>query len=168
MRDHEKEWLTAAKGGDAVAQFNLGVLLKNRVDDNGHAIESGKVAIMRAEAVRWLLSAAEQDLPRAQLQLAEAYAADGKAPENYAKAAGWFLVAMTRLSGVHRQRARTGFELVRSRLTPAQITKATHFARIWKPKTVHGAGPGSEPRKPPESFPSLPVTAVTKENPGPR
>ncbi|MGH7099512.1 MAG: hypothetical protein ACREE4_17875 [Stellaceae bacterium] len=168
MRDHEKELLTAAEGGNAVAQFNLGVLLENRADDNGHAIEAGKVAIMRAEAARWLLSAAEQDLPRAQLQLAEAYAAGGEAPENYAKAAGWFLVAMTRLGGVHQQRARTGFELVRSRLTPAQITKATHFARIWKPKTVHGAGPGSEPRKPSESFPSLSATAAAEENPVPR
>jgi TPR repeat protein len=139
MRDHKKELLSAAEGGNADAQFNLGMLLENRADDNGYAIEGGKAAIMHAEAVRWLLSAAEQDLPRAQLQLAEAYAA-GEAPEDYLKAAGWFLVAMTRLSGVHRHRARTGYELVCSRLTPAQITKGTQFARIWKPKTVQETG----------------------------
>jgi TPR repeat protein len=114
--------------------------LANGVDDNGHAIEGSRAEIMRAEALKWLLSAAEQDLPRAQLQLAEAYAAGGETPEDYVKACGWFLVVMTRLSGVHRHRARSGYELVCSRLTSAQITKATHFAQIWKRKTVHGTG----------------------------
>jgi TPR repeat protein len=130
MQDIKKELLAAAEQGDAQAQFNLGVMLENGVDDNGHAIEGSKAEAARAEAVKWLLSAAEQDLPRAQLQLAEAYAAGGEAPEDYVKAGGWFLVAMTRLSGVHRHRARSGYELVCSRLTPAEITETTHFAQV--------------------------------------
>jgi TPR repeat protein len=104
MQDLEKELLAAAEGGDAEAQCNLGVMLENGIDDNGCAIEGSKAEAMRAEAVKWLLSAAEQDLPRAQLQLL--------------RAGGWFLVAMTKLSGVHRHRARSGYELVCSRLTP--------------------------------------------------
>jgi TPR repeat protein len=134
MLDLKKELLAAAEQGDADAQFNLGVMLENGVDDNGHAIEGGKAEAMRAEAAKWLLSAAEQGLPRAQLQLAEAYARGGEAPEDYVKACGWFLVAMTRLSGVHRHRARSGYELVCSRLTPAEIAKTTHFAQVWKLK----------------------------------
>jgi TPR repeat protein len=138
MLDLEKKLLAAAEQGDADAQFNLGVMLENGVDDNGHAIEGSKAVARRAEAVKWLLSAAEQGLPRAQLQLAEAYAGGGEAPDDYVRACGWFLVAMTRLSGVHRHRARSGYQLVCSRLTPTQITKATHFAQIRKRKTVHG------------------------------
>jgi TPR repeat protein len=140
MRDLEKELLAAAEGGDAEAQCNLGVMLENGIDDNGYAIEGSKAEAMRAEAVKWLLSAAEQDLPRAQLELAEAFAAGGEAPEDYVRAGGWFLVAMTRLSGVHRHRARSGYELVCLRLTPPQIAKATHFAQMWTLKRMAGTG----------------------------
>jgi uncharacterized protein len=134
MQDIKKELLAAAEQGDAEAQFNLGVMLENGVDDNGYAIEGRKADAMRAEAIKWLLSAAEQGLPRAQLQLAEAYAGGGEAPEDYVKACGWFLVAMTRLSGVHRHRARSGYKLVCSRLTPAEIARVKHFAQVWKLK----------------------------------
>jgi TPR repeat protein len=140
MQDLKKELLAAAEEGNAEAQFNLGVMLENGVDDNGHAIQGSKAEAARAEALKWLLSAAEQGLPRAQLQLAEAYAAGGEAPQDYAKAGGWFLVAMTRLSGVHRHRAQSGYERMRSRLTPAQITKAMRFARVWKLKRMAGTG----------------------------
>ena len=137
-RDLKRELVSAAEGGNADAQLNLGVMWKNPVDDNGYAIEASKAEVMRAEAVKWLLSAAEQDLPRAQLELAEAYAGGGEAPEDYVNACGWFLVAIAKLSGVHRHRARSGYALVRSRLTPAQIAKAAHFAKIWQPKQSTG------------------------------
>jgi TPR repeat protein len=140
MQDLKKELLAAAERGDAEAQYNLGVMLENGIDDNGYAIEGGAAEAMRTEAVKWLLSAAEQDLPRAQLQLAEAYAAGGDAPEDYVRAGGWFLVAMTRLSGVHRHRARSGYDLVCSRLTPSQIAEATHFAQVWTPKRMAETG----------------------------
>ena len=134
MRDLKRELVIAAEGGNADAQLNLRVMLKNRVDDNGYAIEASKAEVMRSEAVKWLLSAAEQDLPRAQLELAEAYAGGNELPEDYVKACGWFLVATAKLSGVHRQRARSGYSLVCSRLTPAQIAEAVHFTKIWQPK----------------------------------
>ena len=143
MQHLEKELLAAAERGDAEAQYNLGVMLENGVDDNGYAIEGGKAEAMRAEAVKWLLSAAEQDLPRAQLQLAEAYEAGGEPAENLVRAGGWFLVAMTRLSGAHRHRARTGYERVCSRLTPAEIATTKHFAQVWKLKRD---GSGFDPR----------------------
>src|SRR6516164_5512720 len=67
--------LIAAKSGDAAAQFNLGVLYDSRLDDNGYAIEGN-----RAEAMKWLLAAAEQGLPRAQSKLAEMYASGRATP----------------------------------------------------------------------------------------
>jgi TPR repeat protein len=59
----------AAESGDAAAQFNRGVLFDSREDDNGYAIEGN-----RTQAIKWLLAAAEQGLPRAQSRLAELYA----------------------------------------------------------------------------------------------
>ena len=47
----------AAESGEAPAQFNLGVLYDSRLDDNGYAIEGD-----RAEAIKWMLAAAEQAL----------------------------------------------------------------------------------------------------------
>ena len=44
-----KRLQVAAEKGDASAQFNLGVLYDNRLDDNGHPIGSN-----RAQALKWL------------------------------------------------------------------------------------------------------------------
>jgi TPR repeat protein len=64
----EKHLLQAAERGDAEAQFNLGVMDENGVANSRYAIEG-----TRSEAVRWLLAAAEQGLPRAHVKLAEIY-----------------------------------------------------------------------------------------------
>jgi len=61
-----KHLILAAESGDAAAQFNLGVLCDSRLDDNGYTIEGN-----RAEAMKWLLAAAEQGLARAQSKLRE-------------------------------------------------------------------------------------------------
>ncbi len=103
MQDLKKELLAAAEGGSADAQLNLGVMLKNRVDDNGYAIEGNK-----PQAVRWLLAAAEQGLSRAQVKLAEVYADAPDISGSHATACGWFLVAATtiwRLPGLIDLRA---------------------------------------------------------------
>ena len=65
----KKHLLQAAERGDAEAQFNLGIIYENGLDDSRYAAEGN-----RPEAVRWLLAAAEQGLPRAQIKLAEIYA----------------------------------------------------------------------------------------------
>src|SRR6267142_6743786 len=62
----KKHLLEAAERGDAEAQFNLGVIYENGLNDSRYAAEGN-----RPEAVRWLLAAAEQGLPRAQIKLAE-------------------------------------------------------------------------------------------------
>ena len=62
----EKHLLEAAKRGNAEAQLNLGIIYANGLTDSGYVVEGN-----RPEAVRWLLAAAEQGLPRAQIKLAE-------------------------------------------------------------------------------------------------
>jgi TPR repeat protein len=129
-----KQLLLAAAGGDAAAQFNLAVLYDSRLDDNGYAIEGN-----RAEAMKWLLAAAEQGLPRAQSKLAEMYADGEDVPEDYINACAWFLLGTTSLRGIHRHRAQSGYERISSHLTPAQLARARHFAGNWKPKNQNKA-----------------------------
>ena len=125
----EKRLLQAAEGGDARAQCNLGIIYDNGLDDNGHHVDGG-----RPQAVRWLLAAAEQGLPRAQVKLAEVYADAPEFVGGNAAACGWFLVAAPGLRGIHRHRARSRYERIAAQLTPAEIAEATRFARDWTPK----------------------------------
>jgi len=94
-----KQLLVAAESGDAAAQFNLGVLYDSRLDDNGYAIEGN-----RAEAMKWLLAAAEQGLPRAQSKLAEMYASGRATPEDLIYACAWFPPVMTNRAAGSRHR----------------------------------------------------------------
>ena len=135
----EKRLLQAAEAGDARAQYNLGILFDNGVDDNGYAVEGN-----RPQAVRWLLAAAEQGLPRAQVKLAEVYADGPDISGSHATACGWFLLAAMGLRGIHLDQARSGYERIASHLTTAQIAGARRFARDWTPtRTTESADPGS-------------------------
>ena len=125
----EKRLFKAAEGGDARSQYNLGILYGSGLDDNGYAVE-----IDRPQTVRWLLAAAEQGLPRAQVKLAEVYAEGPDISGSHATACGWFLLAAMGLRGIHLHRAQSGYERIASHLTPAQIAKAKRFARDWSPK----------------------------------
>jgi TPR repeat protein len=118
---------TAAESGEAAAQFNLGVLYDSRIDDNGYAIEGDRPA-----AIKWLRAAAEQGLPRAQSRLAELYANGPDVAGNYVNACAWFLMAATSARGIHRHRARSGYERIAAHMTRAQLTKAKHLARLWR------------------------------------
>jgi len=139
----EKRLLQAAEAGDARAQFNLGILYDNGLDDNGYVVEAN-----RPRAVGWLLAAAEQGLPRAQVKLAEVYADGPDISGSHATACGWFLLAATGLRGIHRHNARSGYERIASHLTPAQIAEARRFARDWtqrRPKEAADPGAPGNP-----------------------
>src|SRR5277367_3552672 len=125
----KKHLLEAAERGDAEAQFNLGIIYENGWNDSRYVVEGN-----RPEALRWLLAAAEQGLPRAQIKLAEMYAGGTDIAASYVTACGWYLLATTSLRGIHLHRAQSGYERASSHLTPAQIAKARRFARSWKPK----------------------------------
>jgi TPR repeat protein len=134
----EKDLLQAAKGGDADAQCNLGILYDNGVDDNGRAVEGN-----RPKAVKWLLAAAEQGLPRAQVKLAEVYADGPDLSGSHIAACGWFLLAAAGSRGIHLHRAQTGYQLLSLRLSAAQMGKARVFARdrtMKRPKRAADLG----------------------------
>ncbi|MGH7031806.1 MAG: tetratricopeptide repeat protein [Stellaceae bacterium] len=131
----------AAEGGDAAAQFNLGVLYDSRLDDNGYAIAGN-----RTQALKWLQAAAEQGLPRAQSRLAELYAGGPDGPGDYVNACKWFSLAANSSSGIHRHQARSGFERVASHLSPAQLVKAKRQARLWRAADRQEAD-ATEPRQ---------------------
>lgn len=122
----EKRLLQAAERGDAGAQYNLGILYNNGVDDNGHAVKGN-----RTKAVKWLLAAANQGLPRAQVRLAEVYADGPDISGNHTIACGWFLLAAKGLQGIHLQRAQSGYERIAAHLNPVQIARARSFAQNW-------------------------------------
>lgn len=125
----EKHLLQAAERGDAEAQFNLGIIYENGLDDSRYAVEGS-----RPEAMRWLLAAAEQGLPRAQIKLAEIYAGAPEMPENSVKACGWYLLATASLRGAHLEKAQSAYQRAAFLLTPSQIAEVRLFARGWKPK----------------------------------
>src|SRR3954454_22691574 len=125
-----ENWLLrAAEAGDADSQYNLGILCDNGMDDNEYP-----VAGSRQQAVKWLLAAAEQGLPRAQVKLAKVYADAPDILGSHAAAGGWFLLAALELHGAHLHRARSGYERIASHLNPAQIEQARRFAQGWIPK----------------------------------
>jgi TPR repeat protein len=124
-----KHLRAAAEAGDANSQFNLGVFYDNRLDDNGHTVRSN-----RTEAMKWLLRAARQGLPRAQTRLAGLYADGSEAVGDHVKACAWYLRALGGLSGADRAKAQSGYERVSSRMVPAEIARAQRLARAWKLK----------------------------------
>ena len=119
--------------GSTAAQFasledNLGVIYENGLNDSRYAAEGN-----RPEAVRWLLAAAEQGLPRAQIKLAEIYAGEPDMPESSVRACGWILLATASLRGAHLQSAQSAYQRACIGLTPAEIEQARCFAQSWRP-----------------------------------
>jgi TPR repeat protein len=131
----EKHLLQAAERGDAEAQFNLGVMYENGFDDSRYVVEGS-----RPEAVEWFRAAAEQGLPRAQLKLAEIYAAEPAISEAPEKSCFWYLVAAKGLRGARLQSAQSAYRRAALRLTPAQIANAMSCAESWQPKGPAAAG----------------------------
>ena len=133
----------------------------NRIDDHGNAVDPTDdngypIVSKRSEAMKWLLRAAKHGLPRAQVRLAELYASGPDTGRDYRRACQWFVVAMTGLNGIHRQRARDGYESVRSQLTTTEIVAAQHRAHGWVRHWRRVANPTStsaaaRPSMPPSS-----------------
>jgi hypothetical protein len=73
-------------------------------------------------------------LLRAQIKLAEIYAAEPEIPENSVKACGWYLLATASLRGAHLEKAQAAYERASLRLTSSQTAEVEHFAQGWKPK----------------------------------
>jgi TPR repeat protein len=134
VNDLKKQLLLAAERGDAEAQYNLGMIYDNALDDSHYPTEGD-----RPEAMRWFLAAAEQGLCRAQIKIAEMYADEREPPESSVKACAWFLLAATGLRGAHLQKAQSAYRSASSRLTPVQVAEVRRLTQSWKPKTAPAA-----------------------------
>lgn len=116
-----------AEQGDAVAQFNLGLIYQD-----GQGVPQDYT-----EAVRWFRLAAEQGEPDAQGCLGFLYAEGLGVPQDYVQAHMWLNLAASRYPASRkevRDRAAKGRDLVAAEMTPAQIAEAQKLAREWKPK----------------------------------
>lgn len=118
-----------AELGDAVAQFNLGIVYGNRDGEPGYTFENRRI-----DAIRWLLRAANQGLPRAQSRLAEIYVEGPGASKDAVKACAWFLLAAEGQPGARGQDARSGYKRTAAHLTATQVAQAHRRAARWKPK----------------------------------
>lgn len=119
------ELLPAARGGDALAQFMLGVMY----DLGRH------VAIDKAVAAQWYAQAAEQGHPDAQMRLASMlYAGEGVASDREA-AYRWALLSVKGASaGSKRDKADLLAQQVAKLLTENQIARAQASAEEWAPR----------------------------------
>ena len=138
----KKHLLQAVDRGDTEAQFNLGIMYENRLDDSRYAVEGG-----RPETMRGCWPPPNRACP-AQIKLAEIYAGEPKISENSVKACGWYLLATTSLCGAHLQKAQSAYQRPAFRLTPSQIAEVARFAQGWKPKSPTMAAMSGQPEMP--------------------
>ena len=122
----KEQLIQAAERGNAEAQFNLAIMYENGLVDSRYVAEGN-----HAEAMKWLLAAAEQGLPRAQMKLAEIY---GKEPDGSVQACEWYLLAANGLRGAQLQKVRSAYERASLGLTPVQIAEVGRFVQDWAPK----------------------------------
>lgn len=110
-----REFKVSAEQGDALAQFNLGVMY-----DSGQGVPQDY-----AEAVRWFRKAAEQGNASARYNLALMYDNGQGVPQDYIKAYAWFNVA----ASVGDKDARRARDIVAEVMTPSQLEEGQKLAR---------------------------------------
>ena len=114
-----KQWRPLADEGDAVAQYNLGLLYLD-----GHGVPQSV-----AEAVNWFRRAAEQDYTLAQHNLGAMYGSGQGVKRDYVQAYKWLNICAAKgNAGCATQR-----DLVAKKLKPAQIAEAQRLATEFKP-----------------------------------
>ena len=113
-----KWYRLGAEGGDDQSQYNLGL---------AYLRGTGVPRNLR-EAEKWLMKAAEQDMPDAQNDLAVVYSVGGDGLQQDVVAAyKWHLIAVE--NGIHR--GDEAFELFKKQMTPDQLAAAKREARDW-------------------------------------
>jgi TPR repeat protein len=151
-----REWRPLAEQGDALAQYNLGVLYRK-----GRGVPQDDV-----QARQWYAKAAAQGQAKAQFNLGTLYFNGEGVPKDYPQALRWFrlaadqgeAVAQTKIAIMYDEGQGVSQDLVQAykwyslaatngdkpaaelrdalakQMTPAQIAEAQKLAREWKPK----------------------------------
>ena len=143
----------AAEQGNAVAQFNLGVMYANghgvpqddaeavkwyrRAADRGEDRAQFNLGVMYAnghgvpqddaEVMRWYRMAAEQGNALAQFSLGFMYAGGLGVPQDYVQAHKWYNLAAAQ----GHEDALKGRDIVAAKMTPADVWVAQRMARNW-------------------------------------
>ncbi len=110
----------AAEQGVASAQFSLAVMF----------FKGQGVPLDYAEAVKWYRLAAEQRHAGAQNNLGYMYYKGQGVPQNYIQAHMWASLATAQ--GI--KDSAKGLEILKKKMSPAQIAEAQRLSREWKPK----------------------------------
>jgi len=151
------EWRPLAEQGDALAQYNLGVLYRK-----GRGVQQDDV-----QARQWYAKAAAQGQAKAQFNLGTLYFNGEGVPKDYQQALRWFRLAADQGEALAQTKMAIMYDdgqgvpqdivqaykwyslaatngdkpapqlrdLIANKMTPAQIAKAQKLAREWKPKT---------------------------------
>ena len=109
-----------ADGGDASAQYHLGLMYAN-----GYG-----VAEDYSEAAKWFRRAAEQENPDAQSALGGMYAFGQGVPQDLVLAYMWLNLAATQ----GNSEAESLRDEIAETMTRSQVAEAQRLAREWKPK----------------------------------
>ena len=110
-----REWRPLAEAGNAVAQYNLGQMYAN-----GEGVPKDD-----AEAVKWWRLAAAQGDADAQFNLGVMYNLGKGVPEDDVQAYAWLNLAAAQ----GNKNASKGKDIVRKRMTPAQIAEAQKLSK---------------------------------------
>ena len=151
-----REWRPLAEQGDALAQYNLGVLYRK-----GRGVPQDDV-----QARQWYAKAAAQGLAKAQFNLGTLYFNGEGVAKDYQQALRWFrlaadqgeALAQTKIAIMYDEGQGVPQDIVQAykwyslgatngdkpapqlrdalakQMTPAQIAEAQKLAREWKPK----------------------------------
>lgn len=152
-----REWRPLAEQGDALAQYNLGVLYRKgrgvpqdnvqtqqwyeKAAAQGQAKAQYNLGILYfngegvpkdyQQALRWFRLAADQGEALAQTKIAIMYDEGQGVPQNFVQAHKWYNLAATNGD----KPAAELRDALANQMTPAQIAEAQKLAREWKPKT---------------------------------
>ena len=117
------EFLPLAKEGDAIAQFNLGVMY-----DGGQGVPQDY-----AEAARWYRKAAGQGNANAQFSLGLVYAKGQTVKRDYIEAYMWLNLAASSTNGDVQTKFVNARELIAKKMSAKQIAEGQRRARDWSP-----------------------------------
>ncbi len=152
----------AAEQGDALAQFNLGVMYVKgegvpeddakavywyrKAAEHGDALAQFNLGVMYAngegvpeddaKAVYWYRKAAEQGDASAQYNLGLKYGKGEGVPEDYVQAYAWWSIAAAQ----GHDGAQNNKEILATLMTPAQIAEAQKLSREYWEAYVTNAG----------------------------
>ena len=157
-----KLWKPLAEKGNALAQFNLGIMYNDgkgvpqdyvkaviwylSAAEQGVAFAQYSLGLMYlegkgvrrdyAEASKWFRKAADQGNADAQVRLG-GMCADGKGvPQDYVQSHMWLNLAASRYPASDKENRDIAVkyrDIVAARMTSAQIAEAQKLAREWKP-----------------------------------